>query len=75
MTTPGLLRDWRKQRGLTQSDLATRLGVSGATLSDWEAGKKTPRIESAVRIERVTEGAVPVGAWLADATTTAPEVA
>lgn len=60
----GRLRDWRRGQGLTQADLAAKLGVSGATLSDWESGKKEPRIESAVRIEQVTDGAVPVRAWL-----------
>jgi transcriptional regulator with XRE-family HTH domain len=33
----------REQRDVTQLDLAKAAGVSGPTVSDWEAGKKVPR--------------------------------
>jgi len=33
-----LIKDWRQYRGLTQAQLADRLGISQATLSRYEAG-------------------------------------
>jgi transcriptional regulator with XRE-family HTH domain len=37
-----LLRQWRCERGLSQTDLATRAKISPSTLSRWEAGKSKP---------------------------------
>lgn len=34
------LRDWRKSFGLSQDDLAGKLGVSRETIVRWEAGAK-----------------------------------
>lgn len=34
----------RKQRGLTQLELAQRIGVTQSTVSEWESGAKFPRV-------------------------------
>lgn len=38
------LKSWRKQHGLTQSDLALELEVSRQTIVGWEAGGSLPKI-------------------------------
>lgn len=45
---------WRKKHGLTQHAAGKRLGVSQATWSDWESGKKTPSLKLALRITSMT---------------------
>lgn len=42
MGLPALLRDLRRQRGLTLGQLATRLNVSKPTVWAWEQGKSRP---------------------------------
>lgn len=44
------LRWYSKQSGITQVEIATRLGVSTATVSDWFSGKKYPRPEKAQKL-------------------------
>lgn len=62
MTTPHeALRAWRGER--TVVSCAALVGVKHPTWLDWEAGKKRPRIEHAIEIEKLTEGAVPVIGW------------
>ncbi len=39
-----LLNTWRKQKRLSFKELARQSGVSGATLSRWEAGRTQPRM-------------------------------
>ena len=43
--------------------LAKQLGVSHPTWSDWESGKKTPDLDNALKIELLTNGAVPLEEW------------
>ena len=47
-----------------QRDLANALGISQPHLSLLMAGKKRPSLELAIRIERVTGGAVPATSWV-----------
>jgi DNA-binding transcriptional regulator YiaG len=39
---PGLVKEVRKQLGLSQEDLAHALGMSFATINRWENGKTSP---------------------------------
>ncbi|SPD75132.1 putative transcriptional regulator, XRE family [uncultured Desulfobacterium sp.] len=39
---PGLVKEVRKQLGLSQEDLAHALGISFATINRWENGKTLP---------------------------------
>ncbi len=47
-----------------QDDLAKVFGISQPHLSLLMAGKKRPSLELAIRIEQLTEGAVPVSSWI-----------
>lgn len=53
---PGfLIRRARRERGLSQQDLAARAGLSQALLSYYETGRVTPTQEALERISRVLE--------------------
>jgi len=41
-TFPELVKEVRRQLGISQEELAHRLGVSFATINRWENGKTTP---------------------------------
>ncbi|MBQ2688613.1 MAG: helix-turn-helix transcriptional regulator, partial [Solobacterium sp.] len=40
-----LLQDLRKERGLTQEQLAERTGVARRTVSRWETGSNMPDLD------------------------------
>ena len=44
------IRQLREAQGLTQQALASRVGVTQATVSDWENGKITPDVVRAVKL-------------------------
>lgn len=44
------LRALRLGRGLTQRDVATRLGMARATLSNYEVGRRTPHLSELRRL-------------------------
>lgn len=44
---PRTIAEWRIQQFLeTQEEFAKRLGISVATLSSWETGRKAPRLRT-----------------------------
>ncbi|MDU0366875.1 helix-turn-helix transcriptional regulator [Microbacterium sp. KSW4-17] len=45
-----LLRSSRAEAGLSADDLAVRAGTSRAAIADYEAGRKSPRVDTAERI-------------------------
>ena len=51
--------------GETRTAWAERLGVSKSYLSDLLNGNRQPSLDVAVRIERLTNGAVPAASWIA----------
>ena len=55
------------QSGQTRAMWAERLGVSRSYLSDVVNGNRRPSLDLAVRIARLTGGAVPVESWVPDA--------
>lgn len=57
------LRAWRLKAGLTQAKAADEVGVKQSAWAEWESGARTPREESLLEIERLTEGAVPASAF------------
>ena len=61
---PSLLQDWRRTEGLNQVQAAQLLEMSQSNFSDIENGRQTPKVDTALRIERKTRGAVPVEAWI-----------
>ena len=58
-----LLRSWREQRSIKQQEMANRIGCDFVVLSKYERGAGRPGLERALRIAKVTEGAVPCEAW------------
>jgi transcriptional regulator with XRE-family HTH domain len=40
------LAEWRLAKGLTQEQLADRLGTSHVTVSRWETGKRQPNLNA-----------------------------
>ena len=49
------LREIRERKGVTQAELAFRVNVTGATISQYEKGKREPRIETLIAISNVLE--------------------
>ena len=49
------LRDARRTLGLSQADLAKRLRMTQAQVSDIEKGKVTPRLTSAIELARALD--------------------
>lgn len=49
------IRVWREQRGLSQSELARRLGTSQSAVSRWEHGHDEPRVSTLAAILRACE--------------------
>lgn len=45
-----LIREARGHAGLSQSQLAARLGTTQSAVSDWERGRDTPRVDTLGRI-------------------------
>jgi transcriptional regulator with XRE-family HTH domain len=48
------LRRWRRSQGLTQEDLAQRLGVKFSTVARWEQQFRTPRGQQLEKLAEVT---------------------
>jgi transcriptional regulator with XRE-family HTH domain len=47
------LKERRTNAGITQQDLAFRMGVAIETIRKWERGVQTPRDESVVKLEMI----------------------
>lgn len=47
------LRQLREAAGLTQIQLALRVGVTQGTLANWERGARLPQLENLVRISNI----------------------
>jgi len=52
-----------QRSGLTQAQLAERVGVNQASISKMCRGVISPDIHTAIAIEQATGGKVPVEAW------------
>ena len=48
-----ILQTKRKEKGLTQEDLAHQLLVSSKTISNWETNKTTPDIDNVILISQL----------------------
>ena len=58
------IRTWRKQRDLTQEQMADLLGVSASSLSRMERGEQWPDREFFEKLISVTDGAVTANDFL-----------
>lgn len=52
------IKQWRTSNGLSQTELARRVGVSQSAVNQWESGHTRPSVLSSLRLERVSEGAL-----------------
>ena len=52
------LRKWRKSKGLTLEQCATRVGTSRHVWSDWERWRRRPNQKFMPKVREVTGGAV-----------------
>ena len=68
MTLEKYLRD----KGIRASAFAEQVGASASTITRIMRGERGIGLELAVRIERATEGQVPIRAWLDELTATEP---
>ena len=57
------LKTYLRAKKITQSKFAELMVVSQPTVSDWIAGKSLPSLEKAIKIERLTKGAVKANSW------------
>lgn len=57
------LRQWRKDRKLSQAELGRLLEVGASAVSRWETGTKAPGRRAALELERVSRGKLLAGAW------------
>jgi transcriptional regulator with XRE-family HTH domain len=55
VNTGHLVRSAREAAGLSQADLAARLGTTQPVVSRWERGHDEPRLSTLVRIARVCD--------------------
>jgi transcriptional regulator with XRE-family HTH domain len=46
------------RRGISQADLAAKLGVSSAIVSNWCTGKKNPRMDNVARIAEILNATI-----------------
>lgn len=46
---------WRIKRGLTQRELAEKVGISGAAIAYYETGQNKPKIETLFRLAQALD--------------------
>jgi transcriptional regulator with XRE-family HTH domain len=54
-------KDWMRRRGFTQADAARYLQLDEPYVSVLSSGKRTPGLDNAIHLERLT--GIPVEAW------------
>ena len=47
------LKEKREEQNLTQSGLATQIGVNQNTVSQWETGERIPRADKLVQLAQI----------------------
>jgi transcriptional regulator with XRE-family HTH domain len=52
---PAQITKWRELRGLTQRQLATRLGTSSSSLCRWESGENTPKRDHVEKLDELLQ--------------------
>lgn len=60
------LRDFLSDNKIARRDFAAQIGVDQSVLSRFCNDQARPGLETAVRIERATSGAVPASSWIPD---------
>lgn len=60
---PERLREWLAAQGISQAELARRLGVTPGAVGHWCSGRSHPSLALAVTLADITSGSVPVRSW------------
>jgi len=60
------IAQYRKQTGITQAELAEKVGVSIGMISKYESGKARPSLGRALAISTATNGAVTPGDFVTE---------
>lgn len=63
MTPQIMLRTWLKDSDITPAEFARRVGYDRSNFHNILKGNIWPTLELALRIERETDGAVPMRTW------------
>lgn len=65
MVAPEALKNWRESQDpkLTLGEAGERAGVTASTWFAWEAGDKSPTVDRAEDLEKLTDGAVTMAMW------------
>ena len=50
---PQRLKELRKKRGYTQTDLGKKVGVKQSTFTNWENGKREPNFETLLKLASI----------------------
>lgn len=64
MITKTKIRIYRDSLGISQSEMAHRLGLDAGTLSEYETGRRIPSLATAFRLQDLTEGVVDARSWV-----------
>ena len=49
------LKELRKEKKLTQKEIAEQIGIKQNSYSDWETGKNEPNLENIVKLSRILD--------------------
>lgn len=49
------LKELRKKKGLTQKELAEKIGIQQGGYTNWETGKREPKLETVVQLAKILE--------------------
>lgn len=61
--TPTAFEAWTQSSGKSKAEVAAALGISLVSLYQILYGRSKPRLETALKIEELTEGKFPVQFW------------
>ncbi|HFH8083428.1 helix-turn-helix transcriptional regulator [Streptococcus anginosus] len=50
-----VLKELRKEKKLTQTELASKLDISQKSYSNWESGKAEPTLENIVKLSKILD--------------------
>ena len=60
LPTTSLLTLWRLKNRISQRNLGRQMRIDPTVLGDWERGERMPRLEYALELEEMSDGAVPI---------------
>lgn len=52
------IKEFRKKKKLSQSDISKILGINQNTFSQWETGERTPNVIQAIKLAEILETTV-----------------